>query len=139
MSSHPVSDPSSSDGRYDFLTDGPADALEPQPQPQPEPEQPAVRAQVQHDARPRHRWWDTVLGLLFFLFLRAGSWACSLPAWLTLLLHFTSGLPLVWFFATLAAWLVAGVLRYLVIRFARWGAADPPENKDNKNPYSRKK
>ncbi|MBR7092429.1 MAG: hypothetical protein IKI50_04500 [Clostridia bacterium] len=135
MSSHPLSDPSAPHNRYDFLTDGPSAPPEPEPEPVPaQPELPPERR-----ALPRHRWLDTVLGLLFFLFLRVESWACSIPAWLTLLLHFTSGLSLAWFFATLAAWLIAGVLRYLVIRFARWSVADPPQKKENKNPYSRKK
>jgi hypothetical protein len=77
-------------------------------------------------------------GLVLFLFWRVSSWVCSLPAWITLILHFTIGLPLYWFWATLAVWLIAGILRYLTIRFARWGASatrnDPP--RENKNPYS---
>jgi hypothetical protein len=59
--------------------------------------------------------------------------------WLTLILHFTVGLPIFWFWLTLIAWLLAGVIRYLTICFARWGsdtAPNPP--KENKNPYSAK-
>ncbi|MBQ5346549.1 MAG: hypothetical protein IIU39_00640 [Ruminococcus sp.] len=78
-------------------------------------------------------------GLVFFLVFRISSWLCSVPMWLTLILHFTVGLPIFWFWLTLIAWLLAGVIRYLTICFARWGsdtAPNPP--KENKNPYSAK-
>ena len=80
----------------------------------------------------------TLFGLLFFLFLRVESWLCSLPAWITLILHFTSSLSIWWFWATLGIWILSGVLRYLLVLFARWGASDEPVKKENKNPYSRK-
>lgn len=81
--------------------------------------------------------FDTLLGLLFFLFFRIWSWVCSLPMWLTLILHVTIDLPLYWFWATLGAWLLLGVLHYLLVRFARWGAAASETTpKENKNPYS---
>ncbi len=78
------------------------------------------------------------LGLFFCLFFRTYSWLCSVPMWLTLLLHFIIGLSWWWFFATLAAWLLAGIIRYSFIVFACWGADAAPQNKDkeNKNPYS---
>ena len=78
----------------------------------------------------------TVLGFLFFLFWRVSSWLCSVPMWLTLILHFTVGLPIVWFWATLAVWLLAGLIRYLLILFGRWGGSMPDPVKENKNPYS---
>ena len=72
---------------------------------------------------------DFLLGWFFFLVLRVSSWLCSVPMWLTLILHFAVGLPIGWFWATLAAWLMAGLLRYLLICFARWGANSPaPES-----------
>ncbi|MEE3427468.1 MAG: hypothetical protein VZQ55_00655 [Ruminococcus sp.] len=78
-------------------------------------------------------------GLCFFLFFRISSWLCSVPMWATLILHFTVGLPIYWFWLTLAVWLLAGVIRYLMIRFARWGASTAPNPvKENKNPYSAK-
>ena len=79
-----------------------------------------------------------LLGLFFCLFFRTYSWLCSVPMWLTLILHFVIGLSWWWFFATLAAWLLAGVIRYCVLVFARWGTRTAPQNKDveNKNPYS---
>lgn len=77
-------------------------------------------------------------GLFFTLFWHVSSWLCSLPAWITLLLHFAVGLPLYWFWLTLGAWLLVGLMRYLLLLFSRWGAREP-ENlppKENKNPYS---
>ncbi len=79
-----------------------------------------------------------LLGLFFCLFFRVNSWLCSVPMWLTLILHFAAGLSLAWFWATLAAWLLAGIVRYCFIAFARWGASVPPPQKENKNPYSKK-
>lgn len=77
------------------------------------------------------------IGFVFFLFMRLDSWAVSLPAWLTLILHFTTGLSLKWFLLTLIVWLVIGALRFVIIMFARWGAsASEPAQKENKNPYS---
>ena len=81
---------------------------------------------------------SVVLGLLLFLFWRIESWICSLPAWITLILHFTNGLSIWWFWATLAVWILSGVLRYLIVLFARWGASGETVKKENKNPYSRK-
>ena len=87
-----------------------------------------------------NRLLEFLFGLCFFLFFRISSWLCSLPMWITLLLHFLIGLPLWWFWATLAAWLLAGLIRYALIRFGRWGAAQSAKSapKENKNPYSLK-
>lgn len=79
-----------------------------------------------------------LLGFLLFLFWRVSSWLCSIPMWMTLILHFTVGLPIVWFWGTLAAWLLAGLIRYLLILFGRWGGSTPDPVKENKNPYSAK-
>ena len=78
--------------------------------------------------------------LFFFLFFRISSWLCSLPMWITLILHFAVGLSLWWFFATLIAWLMAGLIRYALIRFGRWGSEQSAgvSKKDNLNPYSNK-
>ncbi|MCR5652778.1 MAG: hypothetical protein K6F88_03165 [Ruminococcus sp.] len=83
---------------------------------------------------------DFVFGLFFFLFFRITSWLCSVPMWATLICHFVFGLPIYWFWLTLAVWLLAGVLRYMLIIFGRWGASSPETNADkpNKNPYSQK-
>lgn len=72
--------------------------------------------------------------------MRISSWMCSIPMWFTLIAHFVFGLPIFWFWLTLAVWLLAGVIRYLLICFARWGASSPDinSNKPNKNPYSKK-
>ena len=81
--------------------------------------------------------FDFLYGLFFMLFWRISSWICSLPMWITLLLHFLTGLPLYWFWTTLVAWLLVGIIRYMLIIFARWGSNDKDEYKTNKNPYSR--
>lgn len=86
------------------------------------------------------RFLSVLISLFIFLFFRVSSWICSVPAWATLILHFAAGLDIRWFWATLAVWLLAGVIRFVLIRFGRWGAgerAKEPE-KENKNPYSHK-
>ncbi|MBQ3791847.1 MAG: hypothetical protein II797_01960 [Clostridia bacterium] len=75
-------------------------------------------------------------GFFFFLLFRISSWLCSLPAWITLILHFTLGLSIWWFWGTLAAWILAGLIRYLLIVFARWGARSSTRVNENVNPYS---
>ena len=81
------------------------------------------------------------LSLFIFLFFRVSSWLCSIPMWATLILHFTIGLNIWWFWATLFAWLLAGVIRFALINFGRWGANETAKQleKENKNPYSNKK
>ncbi len=81
---------------------------------------------------------EYILGFLFFMIFRISSWLCSVPMWLTLILHFTVGLSIWWFIGTLIAWIVAGLIRYLLICFGRWGAAAEDPVKENKNPYSTK-
>lgn len=81
---------------------------------------------------------DFVYGLVVCLLFRVTSWLCSLPMWITLILHFVIGLSLAWFWATLAVWLIAGLLRYAMILFGRWGAGTPEPKRENKNPYSKK-
>ena len=70
------------------------------------------------------RFWDTLYSLFFFLFFRISSWLCSIPMWVTLILHFAVGLSIWWFWGTLAAWLLAGLIRYALIRFGRWGVRE---------------
>ncbi|MBE6835447.1 MAG: hypothetical protein E7515_04260 [Ruminococcaceae bacterium] len=77
-------------------------------------------------------------GLMFVLFFRISSWLCSVPMWLTLILHFVIGLSWKWFIATLIVWLLAGFIRYLLIVFARWGGNSEMPERENKNPYSHK-
>lgn len=77
-------------------------------------------------------------GLFFFMIFRISSWVCSVPMWLTLILHFVIGLPIWWFWATLVAWLTVGIIRYLLIVFARWGGNSEVNYPENKNPYSNK-
>ena len=82
---------------------------------------------------------DFLFGLFIFVFFQISSWLCSIPTWLTLVLHFVLGLPLFWFWLTLTIWLLAGLLRYLLLYFAaRCGNTSEPK-RENKNPYSMKK
>ena len=81
-------------------------------------------------------WKGFFSGLLFFFFLRLDSMLFSLPIWLLLILHFTSGLSLKWFFLAVGIFFLVGLIRYLVIIFARWGANQEDAPKENKNPYS---
>ncbi|MEE3333691.1 MAG: hypothetical protein VZR54_05365 [Ruminococcus sp.] len=83
---------------------------------------------------------NTLLSLLFFLLFRVSSWLCSVPMWATLIAHFVFGLPIYWFWLTLAVWLLVGVFRFCLISFARWGGSSPDINADkpNKNPYSKR-
>lgn len=60
----------------------------------------------------------------------------TIPAWILLVLHFTIGLPLVWFWAALGAWVLVIVLRTLLVMFARYGSAHRIPVPENKNPYS---
>lgn len=79
---------------------------------------------------------DILFGFFLCLFFRVSSWLCSVPMWLTLILHFVIGLSFKWFWATLAVWILAGFIRYALILFGRWGASSPQPEKENKNPYS---
>lgn len=81
---------------------------------------------------------DFFIGFLFCLFIRIESWLMSVPAWLTLILHFTIGLSIWWFWATLGIWILGAVIRCLVLMFARWAARKDRETppQPNKNPYS---
>ena len=78
-------------------------------------------------------------GLFLSMFWRLSSWMMSLPAWLTLILHFSAGLDLFWFWLTLLIWLISGVLQYITVLFARSCAARKEEEKPNRNPYSQGK
>ena len=75
-------------------------------------------------------------GLFLTVIWRVSYWMLSLPAWITLILHFALGLSIVWFWVTLAAWLISGILQYLMVLFARRCAATKDEKRENKNPYS---
>jgi hypothetical protein len=62
----------------------------------------------------------------------------TIPAWVLLILHFTTGLPLLWFWVALGAWLLVIILRTLLVMFARYGSANRIPVPENKNPYSKK-
>ncbi len=82
------------------------------------------------------RFLAVLFWLFIFLFFRIESWLCSIPMWITLILHFTIDLPIWWFWATLGVWLATGLIRWLFICFGRWGANSETPEKENKNPYS---
>ena len=91
-----------------------------------------------NESKKSSRVGGFLYGLFFTLFFRISSWLCSAPMWITLILHFVIGLSWKWFFLTLAVWLAVGIIRYLVIVFARWGSDSVSNERENKNPYSSK-
>ena len=62
----------------------------------------------------------------------------TIPAWILLALHFTVGLPLVWFWVALGAWILLILFRTAVVMFARYGFSHRIPVPENKNPYSKK-
>jgi hypothetical protein len=70
------------------------------------------------------------LGSFLSFVFQTYSWVCSVPMWLNLDSAFRYRAFRWWFFATLAAWLLAGVIRYCVLVFARWGTRTAPQNKE---------
>lgn len=78
-------------------------------------------------------------GLLFFFILRVDTLLFSVPVWILLILHFAVGLPIKWFWLGVGVFFLIGILRYLLIVFARWGGSGGEPQKENKNPYSNKK
>lgn len=73
-----------------------------------------------------------------FLFWSLFGFMLFLPAWILLILHFTVGISIWWFWGALGVWIVIRILRMLLIRFARWGAGveEDVDKSENKNPYS---
>ena len=61
----------------------------------------------------------------------------SFPAWALLVLHFSAGLSLVWFWAALGVWLLTVLIRTLLVIFARYGGEHRIPSPANKNPYSK--
>ena len=76
------------------------------------------------------------LSLRMSLFWSLAGWVRSLPAWIALLLHFTVGLSIWWFWGTLAAWILGTMLWLLIIRFSQRVGDEPPPPHGNRNPYS---
>ena len=70
-----------------------------------------------------------ILSLLF-------HWYWSVPAWILLALHFTSGISIWWFIGALALYVIGVRLFVHVVGWLiRAGNSEEPETK-NKNPYS---
>ena len=76
------------------------------------------------------------LSLLMSLFWSLAGWIRSLPAWIALILHFTVGLSIWWFWGTLAAWILGTMLWLLIIRLSQKVGDEPPPPHGNRNPYS---
>lgn len=95
-----------------------------------------VSASKQKKKGKGERALGVIFSVILFLFLRVETWLCSLPMWITLILHFTIGLPIIWFWLTLIVWILVGVVRFLILLFARWGKNSPQTERENKNPYS---
>ena len=62
----------------------------------------------------------------------------TVPAWVLLVLHFTIGLSLVWFWTALSVWFLTVLIRTLLVLFARYGGEHRIPSPENKNPYSQK-
>ena len=62
----------------------------------------------------------------------------TIPAWILLALHFLVGLPLVWFWIALGAWVFAILLRTLFVMLGRYSFQHRIPVPENKNPYSNK-
>lgn len=60
----------------------------------------------------------------------------TIPAWVLLVLHFTIGLSIVWFWVALGVWFLGVLIRTLLVIFARYGGEHRMESPENKNPYS---
>lgn len=76
------------------------------------------------------------LSLLMSLFWSLAGWVRSIPAWAALILHFTVGLSIWWFWGTLAAWILGTFFWVLIIRLSQHAGGEPPPPHDNRNPYS---
>ena len=76
------------------------------------------------------------LTLLMSLFWSLASWVRSIPAWVALILHFTAGLSIWWFWGTLAAWILGTFFWLLIIRLSGRAGSAPETSHGNKNPYS---
>lgn len=76
------------------------------------------------------------VSLLMSLFWSLASWMRSLPAWIALVLHFTVGLSIWWFFGTLAAWILGTFFWLLIIRLSQRAGDEPTPPHGNRNPYS---
>ncbi|MCQ2456385.1 MAG: hypothetical protein MJ096_03425 [Clostridia bacterium] len=83
------------------------------------------------------KFGEYLLTFLFVLFWNIGSLFVSLPVWALLILHFTIGLHIKWFWIAVGAWFAVCLIRYFLILFAR-SASTPTPRRDNKNPYSAK-
>ncbi len=84
------------------------------------------------------KFWTKIAEFLFFLVWHLSNWLMSVPAWLTLILHFTLGISWWWFIATFIAWVLNAWLKYMLLSFGRWGSKVHEPFKENKNPYSKK-
>ena len=70
-----------------------------------------------------------ILNLVFNL-----EWV--IPAVILLVLHFTTGLPIYWFWIALGLWLGIILIMTLALGWAGKSSAPPPP-RENKNPYSK--
>ena len=71
---------------------------------------------------------------LFWHMVLYAAW--SAPAWILLALHYLLKLPILWFWIALGAWLLALLLRTLLILWTRYCVRHRTPIPANKNPYS---
>lgn len=82
--------------------------------------------------------WVRIAEFLFFLVWHLSNWIMSVPAWLTLILHFTLGISWWWFVATFIVWVLNAWIKFMLLNLGRWGSRQREPYKENKNPYSKK-
>lgn len=74
--------------------------------------------------------------LLFWHMVLYAAW--TVPAWILLVLHYTVGLAIVWFWLALGIWAAALLLRSLLVVWTRYCVRHRMPVPANKNPYSNK-
>ena len=75
------------------------------------------------------RLLSVLLSLLF-------HWYWSVPAWILLALHFIIGIPIWWFVAALAAWIIGVIVFMRVVGWLTYMGNKKEQENKNKNPYS---
>lgn len=83
--------------------------------------------------RKTNRGGNFFLALLFNLLLNL-EW--SVPAWILLLLHYTLGWSIRWFWIALGLWVIDILFWMKVYGWAAKCGNEPDPPKENKNPYS---
>jgi len=79
-------------------------------------------------------------GFLYCLIINLGlNIVYSIPAWVSLVLHFWLNIPLWPFYVALGLWVAGTIFWMIVVKWARKCGDEPTPYRENKNPYSAKK